>query len=367
MLGACNCGDCTVHVEQRPSSGHLTSSERASPCDCESTSEPSRSRERYSPSFTTFEEWEDWDESLPFWKHAVAGSCAGVMEHLGMYPLDTVKTHMQARRPNGQAPPRVSDVVRGIVRSPDGALGFMRGCSAIAGGCIPAHVALFTSYEYTKRRLLSGSEHEPMKAAVCGASATLCHDVILTPMDVVKQRMQLGLYRSIGHCITSVCHSEGFTSLYRSLPTTLAMNVPYGGVLVAANESLKRSFGLTRMEDEVDQLSALRWYFLSAAISGAVAAGVTQPLDVVKTRLQTQDCLEIKKADALHEPMVTARVPDRRAPALRYSGAVGTLSCILREEGMSALFHGMVPRMFHAMPSAALCWGTYEMVKLSLS
>ena len=31
-------------------------------------------------------------------------------------------------------------------------------------------------------------------------------------------------------------------------------------------------------------------YFLSAGLSGAVASAATQPLDVVKTRLQTQDC-----------------------------------------------------------------------------
>ncbi|CAE7287416.1 mcfF, partial [Symbiodinium necroappetens] len=48
-----------------------------------------------------FEQWEEWDASTPLWKHAAAGSCAGVMEHIGMYPLDTVKTHMQALRPGG--------------------------------------------------------------------------------------------------------------------------------------------------------------------------------------------------------------------------------------------------------------------------
>jgi hypothetical protein len=34
------------------------------------------------------------------------------MEHIGMYPLDTVKTHMQALRPGGRM--RLSSVVREI-------------------------------------------------------------------------------------------------------------------------------------------------------------------------------------------------------------------------------------------------------------
>ena len=32
--------------------------------------------------------------------------------------------------------------------------------------------------------------------------ATLAHDSIMTPMDTVKQRLQLGYYRNIPHCTT---------------------------------------------------------------------------------------------------------------------------------------------------------------------
>lgn len=43
-----------------------------------------------------FMDWETRHESIPFYRHVVAGSCAGIMEHVGMFPLDTVKTHLQA-------------------------------------------------------------------------------------------------------------------------------------------------------------------------------------------------------------------------------------------------------------------------------
>jgi len=86
----------------------------------------------------------------PWWKHSVAGSCAGVMEHIGMYPLDTIKTHMQALRPGGQV--HLSDILRTIAEE-NGGRGFMRGCSAIASGCVPAHVAMFTSLSSQSRIL----------------------------------------------------------------------------------------------------------------------------------------------------------------------------------------------------------------------
>jgi hypothetical protein len=37
-------------------------------------------------------EWEERDvDSMSFVKHCIAGSCAGIMEHLGLYPVDTLK------------------------------------------------------------------------------------------------------------------------------------------------------------------------------------------------------------------------------------------------------------------------------------
>lgn len=43
------------------------------------------------------EDWEEYDPSsgLTFVDHMLAGSMAGVMEHVAMFPVDTVKTHMQ--------------------------------------------------------------------------------------------------------------------------------------------------------------------------------------------------------------------------------------------------------------------------------
>ena len=40
-------------------------------------------------------EFEELDGGSPFWHHGVAGSLAGVAEHVLVYPLDTVKTHIQ--------------------------------------------------------------------------------------------------------------------------------------------------------------------------------------------------------------------------------------------------------------------------------
>lgn len=349
MVGACTCGlhDCAPGHANEVGLPKASSASSAAPAEKASSAAVVEG-----DLVLRFEEWEEWDQSVPLWRHAVAGSCAGVVEHIGMYPLDTIKTHMQALRPGGRMP--LGAVIREI--SAESPLRFMRGATAIASGCIPAHIALFTSYETTKRGLLREGEHEPMRAAFCGATSTFCHDMILTPMDVVKQRMQLGCYSSIGECLRHVRQREGVAALYRSMPTTLAMNVPFGSVLVAVNESVKLHLGLGQQQRQ----PSLIWYFLSAGLSGAVASAATQPLDVIKTRLQTQDILFSASSSSSSSPDSGAREAPGRP---KYSGFRSAFSTIVREEGLLSLYQGLLPRMLHAIPAAAMCWGTYETVK----
>ncbi|PQQ06557.1 mitoferrin [Prunus yedoensis var. nudiflora] len=35
-------------------------------------------------------------DGLHFWQFMIAGSIAGMVEHMAMFPVDTIKTHMQA-------------------------------------------------------------------------------------------------------------------------------------------------------------------------------------------------------------------------------------------------------------------------------
>ncbi|CAJ1399320.1 unnamed protein product [Effrenium voratum] len=199
----------------------------------------------------------------------------------------------------------------------------------------------FASWEFDtcglEGRVISDeTAHEPARAALCGASATLCHDAILTPMDVVKQRMQLGVYRNVGECLRTILRHEGLWGFYRSMPTTLAMNVPFGSILVASNESMKQSLGIRVTRQDSSRL--LPWYFLSAGLSGAIASAATQPLDVVKTRLQTQDCLVSSASSSRTDgsscreaAAETLEASAKRTP--KYTGFLAAVRTIVREEG----------------------------------
>jgi solute carrier family 25 protein 33/36 len=45
---------------------------------------------------------------------------------------------------------------------------------------------------------------------------------------------------------------------------------------------------------------------------------------------------------------------------LKYTGLTQCFRLIWKEEGMAALYGGLVPHMFRVVPSAAIMFGTYE-------
>jgi solute carrier family 25 iron transporter 28/37 len=120
----------------------------------------------------------------------LAGSCAGVVEHVGMFPVDTVKTHMQAAEASGTRL-NFKEIVRTLYKE-EGLFRFMNGAQVMAMGCVPAHASYFLLYEHLKIWFkLDHSEFNFTKTAAIGTCTTFLHDFFITPADVVKQRLQL--------------------------------------------------------------------------------------------------------------------------------------------------------------------------------
>lgn len=60
-------------------------------------------------------------------------------------------------------------------------------------------------------------------------SATLIHDAISNPAEVIKQRLQMynSPYKTVAQCARGVFQHEGFRAFYRSYATQLVMNLPH--------------------------------------------------------------------------------------------------------------------------------------------
>lgn len=268
--------------------------------------------------------------------HMTAGAIAGLMEHCVMYPLDSVKTRMQSL--SGTSSYRgIGEVLQRMVAQ-EGILRPVRGMGAVVLGAGPAHALYFSCYEYLKDNLTHQGLNNHVAYGAAGCVATILHDGIMTPADVVKQRLQMykSPYKSLLDCIASIYRTEGISAFYRSYTTQLAMNVPFQSLHFVTYEFCQNV-------TNPDRSYSPAAHMVSGAIAGGVASALTTPLDVCKTLLNTQE------------------------GPFKVSGLLNAIRTVYKLGGPLGYFRGMSARVLYQMPSTAICWSTYEFFKYLLS
>ncbi|PLW25852.1 hypothetical protein PCANC_27691 [Puccinia coronata f. sp. avenae] len=129
-----------------------------------------------------------------------------------------------------------------------------------------------------------------------------------------------GARRTILKSVVGAVRLTGLRSLYAGLPATLWRDVPFSGLYWSSYEAIRRlvsgglGFGEADRRASVHQLALQS--FLAGSLSGAVAATLTNPFDVVKTRRQAS-------------PLLLSS-PDPSSPTHRSPRAPGTIRIILQ-------------------------------------
>lgn len=228
-----------------------------------------------------------------------------------------------------------------------------RGVNTVMVGCVPAHALYFSSYEAVKYANLRPDGSLPYWAGlIAGAAAVVGHDVIMSPLDTIKQRLQLGHYSGMRQAAHHIIKHEGTFALYRSLPITLLTNIPYGSIMVSTNEWFKDY--LSGEEGHHGATPSLTVCLVSSSIGGMVASLLTTPLDRIKTMLQIQKLQPV----ACERYGVCPKSVSSKGLEWRE-----VLRQILRQEGVQGLFKGSFPRILSHTPAVAISWTTYETAK----
>eukprot|EP00934_Nitzschia_sp_Nitz4_P006689 Nitzschia sp. Nitz4//scaffold190_size42200//471//1603//NITZ4_007382-RA/size42200-snap-gene-0.83-mRNA-1//-1//CDS//3329540114//6679//frame0 len=266
-----------------------------------------------------------WNSIQDAKKHLVSAAVARSASTLGMYPLDTIKTRIQIQHPN---PFRLSGLYRGV------------GGSLM--GQVPYGVLVFGSYEMYKKELRR--KYPTANPAMIFALSSLLGDVTgsfwLCPSEVVKQKMQAGIFQNEREALFSIWKSRGFTGFYDGYFGGLARDVPFRVAQLTTYEVTKsiylkiksRRMGAT--DETPVELSALE-SAACGAVAGSISAAATAPLDRIKTLLMTDGAAN--------------------------GGTV--LACaarIFQDEGLMGFTTGVLPRVVYIAPSVALFFVAYE-------
>lgn len=269
-----------------------------------------------------------------------------------------------------------------IVRN-EGAFRPVRGMGVVAFGAGPAHALYFSCYEFIKSNF-SGSSRagdNPLVNGVAGVFATLLHDAVMVPSDVIKQRLQMynSPYNGLIDCVTKTYQKEGFKAFYRSYFTQLNMNIPFQCTHLVTYDLMQSYLNKNR---EYDPMS----HCVSGAVAGAFAAALTTPLDVCKTLINTQECCNPEESckTNTHKTMINSNAnhhhqsklnfsailnnslfvrSQRMATLTRASGLGDAVRIIYRTEGYKGFFKGVAPRTLFQVPGTAVSWSVYEYFK----
>jgi hypothetical protein len=129
-----------------------------------------------------------------------------------------------------------------------------------------------------------------------GLVADLAAAPVYVPSEVLKTRLQLQgrynnpffnsgyNYRSTMHAARTIVKTEGFSALFHGYKATLWRDLPFSALQFAFYEEER---GLAKRYMGSNDIG-LPLEILTAATAGGMAGVITTPLDVVKTRIQTQ-------------------------------------------------------------------------------
>ena len=214
------------------------------------------------------EDWEDWDGVSPFWHHCLAGSIAGLAEHTLVYPLDTVRTHIQ--------------VCANCKYSPEAA-GFKTYSTNGAGSSSVLNQA---SHQVTLVRGRSLSAKAAATAAQqhqqqlpTGVWQTMRY---LMSEPVVLQAGQGEMAGATGVTSNIAPKVEGIMRLWRGVQTMMIGCIPAHALYFSSYEMVKAFW------QQQSPTSEIVWY--GSMMAGATATlghdSIMAPLDTVKQRLQ---------------------------------------------------------------------------------
>ncbi|XP_068605697.1 mitochondrial glycine transporter A-like [Brachionichthys hirsutus] len=276
--------------------------------------------------------------TCPAIKAFLCGSFSGTCSTLLFQPLDLVKTRLQTLQSgvhSGVGRVGMVTVVQNVVKT-ERLLGLWKGISPSFARTIPGVGIYFSTYYSLKNHFFQDRNPGALGAMMLGGGARTLAGVLMLPVTVIKTRFECGMYNygSVAGALRRVCQTEGPAALYSGLMATLLRDVPFSAVYVMFYSQTKALLP----KDIGTSASAPLANFSCGILSGISASLITQPADVVKTRVQVN-------------------------PQLRTPEAV---RCIYLEHGLQGFFRGAVPRILRRTMMSALAWTVYEAMMIRM-
>lgn len=299
-------------------------------------------------------------DSLPVYvKELIAGGAAGAFAKTAVAPLERIKILLQTRT-EGFHSLGVYQSLKKLLKH-EGVLGFYKGNGASVLRIVPYAALHFMTYEQYRVWILNnysalgtGPVIDLLAGSAAGGTAVLC----TYPLDLARTKLAYQVvdtrgsfrngtrnshlqpaYNGIKNVFESVYKEGGARALYRGVGPTLIGILPYAGLKFYIYEELKMHVPEEHQKSIVMRLSC-------GALAGLFGQTFTYPLDVVRRQMQVEHSVQ---------------------GGARYKSTLEGLSTIVRNQGWTQLFAGLSINYIKIVPSVAIGFTAYDMMKLWLN
>ncbi|KAJ8902231.1 hypothetical protein NDN08_006639 [Rhodosorus marinus] len=271
-------------------------------------------------------------------KDYIAGVLAGSAGMIAGYPFDTVKVRLQSVSGSQYRGPLHCTV--SILRT-EGIGGFFRGLTApLVGGALETGLNYFLferALEYTKKSGWLGlSRFQGVFISGCAAGVGIA--VVLTPVELVKCRMQVDvkqMYRSAWDCYRDVLKRDGLRGLMRGFAATEAREIIGNGLYFWSYALAKDKLEQHQEGETPSGLHKVGISILAGGLAGMLFWAVVLPIDVVKTNMQV--------STGSYQSMTKSTVQ------------------ILKQRGIRGFYAGLGTSLVRAFPANAAVWVAWEL------
>ena len=351
---------------------------------------------------------------------AIGGALAGLGPRLVTYPFEVLKSRSQVRTAihKSAALPSVplSSIVRETWKRHGLRKGFFPGVHVALLGTIPGSATYFFGYELGKSVFQSEYVQRQMGAtgtslgrsawfegALCGVTAQCIANIVFTPVDITKERMQVQanlvatgkqprLYTAT-EMIVRIARNEGGSIDDRfpvARPAGLTRHIlspcksfapfsqwlapglhvfmrgywrgnmlwmPWSTIYISTYEALKDLPPPSSPPSPSQSPPSALHLGLCAGLASAFASVCTHPIDVVKTRVQAlpSDLIGLRSQGGSRD-RTQGGTGER-------GGSMSSALHLWRREGLRGLFAGLHLRVLQLSPATVMTWVIYERVK----
>lgn len=268
-----------------------------------------------------------------------AGCIAGGVEATSVWPMEFIKTQLQLQSKAKGAKLPYNGMISGLSYTikTTGFFSLYRGLAPTLLGSIPKAGIRFGLNSVIKEKLRDkDGKLTPGKNFVAGLGAGVSEALlIVAPVETVKTKC-IELDKAFGEGFKFIIRNEGIGGVYQgAIATALKQGSNQGLRFMWFNE-YKRIV----TNDGEKQLTPIMGLF-GGMSAGCFSTLGNNPFDVVKTRMQG-------------------------TKAVQYANTLDCFKQILTQEGVSAFYAGVVPRLGRVVPGQGIIFMSFESIQSGL-